>query len=563
MRLSTRSKVSLLISLLSILTIVSAFMFSGLFSRGLATHAANPVAPSPVATTGTLAPVGTVDPMKLPAMTSSASSAVPFSKGVRPIHTKGNGSSIGQMPSAASSALDEQAGKLLQNFNGVGSRDSEKTNFGLEFEPPDQGLCVGNGFVVEPVNSAFTIYRTNGSVVAGPFNVNLLYDEGPRQFTSDPRCYFDPATHTWFAIILFISASNTHARTDIAVNTSGDPTTPWTVYHLDATDDGTNGTPKHPGCPCLGDQPLLGIDSQNLYISTNEFSILGPQFNGAQIYVISRSQLEGQSGKVNFVHFSNLRIGGAIAASVQPAITNGSADAEYFMNSLDPFGTFDNRIGVWAMTQGDEVSQGGIPTLSSMVITSEPYGVPPGAHQKGEKSLLDAGDDRMQQVQYINGNLWGALDTALTIPNDTAPRAGAAWFEVQPSLNDDKIAGATVRKQGYVALSGNYLLYPAIQASPEGTAAIVMTLSGRNFFPSAVYTVLQAGHTAFGPVHIAASGTGPYDPKATRWGDYSWAILSPTQDSFWMATEYIPPLSSQTTDGRRNWGTRVIEVSAG
>src|SRR5690349_23740455 len=42
-----------------------------------------------------------------------------------------------------------------------------------------------------------------------------------------------------------------------SVNTSGDPTTPWTIYHIDATDDGTNGEPSHPGCPCFGDQPLF------------------------------------------------------------------------------------------------------------------------------------------------------------------------------------------------------------------------------------------------------------------------------------------------------------------
>ncbi|HET9919706.1 MAG TPA: hypothetical protein VFQ30_07695, partial [Ktedonobacteraceae bacterium] len=456
----------------------------------------------------------------------------------------------------------QQAGKLLKNFNGVSSLDSENTNFGLEFEPPDQGLCAGNGFVVEPVNSAFTIYRSTGSVVAGPFNVNLLYDEGPHQFTSDPRCYYDSSTHTWFAIILFINSSNTEARTDIAVNPSGDPTKPWTVYHLDATDDGSNGTPSHPGCPCFGDQPLLGIDSQNLYISTNEFSILGPQFNGAQIYAVSKSQLVALAKSVNFVHFSHLSIGGAIAASVQPAITFGPSDAEYFMNSLDPFGTFDSRLGVWAMTNRGAVSQGGVPTLSSLVITSEAYGVPPGAQQKGATSLLDAGDDRMQQVQYIEGHLWSALDTALTIPNDTAPRAGAAWFDIKPSLNGNKIGSASISKQGYVALKGNYLLYPAIQASYTGTAAIVMTLSGKSFFPSAVYTVLQEGQKSFGTIHIAASGTGPYDPTATRWGDYSWAIYDPAQQSFWMATEYIPPVSSQTTDRHVNWGTRVIEVSA-
>ncbi len=234
------------------------------------------------------------------------------------------------------------------------------------------------------------------------------------------------------------------------------------------------------------------------------------------------------------------------------------------MNSLDPNGTFDNRIGVWAMTNRNAVSQGNIPTLSSLVITSEPYGLPPGAIQKGASSLLDAGDDRMQQVQFINGNLWGALDTGVTIPNDTASRAGAAWFKVQPQLDASgkSIGSANIAKQGYVALLGSYLLYPAIQASSNGTAAIVMTLSGSKFFPSVVYTKLQQNGIAFGAINIALNGTGPYNPTSTRWGDYSWAILDPDTNNFWMATEYIPPKSSQTIDGQQNWGTGVIEVSA-
>jgi hypothetical protein len=33
------------------------------------------------------------------------------------------------------------------------------------------------------------------------------------------------------------------------------------------------------------------------------------------------------------------------------------------------------------------------------VATSEAYGVPPGAEQKGASSLIDTGDDRMQQAQ--------------------------------------------------------------------------------------------------------------------------------------------------------------------
>jgi hypothetical protein len=69
------------------------------------------------------------------------------------------------------------------------------------------------------------------------------------------------------------------------------------------------------------------------------------------------------------------------------------------------------------------------------------------------------------------------------------------------------------------------------------------------------------GSTAFGKPVVTAAGTGPYDADATRWGDYAWAVLDTTADAVWMADEYVPALSSQTTDGNNNWGTRVVEVS--
>jgi hypothetical protein len=321
--------------------------------------------------------------------------------------------------------------------------------------------------------------------------------------------------------------------------------------------------PKNPGCPCFGDQPRLGLDANNIYISTDEFSILGPQLNGTQIYAISKADLINHAHAVHIVHYGNLSDGGIQAFGVQPAITLGPANAEYFLNSLDPNGTTDNRLGVWALTNGAAVSSGGVPTLSNVIIGSETYGVPPNAAQQGSPNVINTGDDRMQQVEFINGKLWGALGTALTIPGDTDVRSAAAWFTVQPHLSGQVIGSATLSAQGYVASTGNYLSYPAIAVTANGTAAIVMTLSGDTFFPSAVYTVMRSGHGSLGSLNLAAAGTGPYNLDSTRWGDYSWAIPDPSGGSFWMATEYIPPLSSQTPDGFANWGTRVIEVSAG
>ena len=117
-----------------------------------------------------------------------------------------------------------------------------------------------------------------------------------------------------------------------------------------------------------------------------------------------------------------------------------------------------------------------------------------------------------------------------------------------------------MHRQGYVAVSGNYLLYPALQVAPSGSAAMVMTLTGEKHFPSAAYSLLEGEASAFGPVRVAATGTGPYDKQAERWGDYSWAALDPSGESTWLATEYVPPKSSETTDGLHNWGTRVFRV---
>ena len=261
------------------------------------------------------------------------------------------------------------------------------------FEPPDQGLCKGNGFVLEAVNSAYRIYRTSGTSLRGPFNINDLFNVGGKEFTSDPRCWFDPATGTWFATILFINDSSTASSLLIAVRHDPDPRGLWNEYSIDTTDPGGNG------CPCFGDQPRLGIDQTNLYVTDDEFSILGPQFNGAEMWAFDKSELVAGVASPHFVRFAQLSIDGQLTLAPQPALSTGKPGAEYFLSSLDFNGNGDNRIGVWAMTKRGQVGAGGMPVLSSVVISSEAYAIPPPAPQKGATSTLDSGDDRMQQTR--------------------------------------------------------------------------------------------------------------------------------------------------------------------
>ncbi len=472
-------------------------------------------------------------------------------RSVQVIHAAGAGAPTVQVQSASG-----HDGGVLANFNGVGSLDSAVTNFGAEFEPPDQGLCAGNGYVVEMVNSAFRIYDTRGHTLAGPTNVNAPFHDGFAQFTSDPRCQYDAATNTWFAVVLFLNDTFTGSRLEIAYNTSGDPRTDWSTFKVDTTDA---NAPAANGCPCFGDQPRLGIDAYNIYVGSDNFSINGPQFNGAEIYAISKSDLVHSAANVHFVYYPHLTVDGGQAFGIQPALTSGPAPAEYFLSSLDPNGTGDTRIALWALTDPSRVSSGQTPHLSSLIVNSEAYVSPAPSPQKGSASTLDSGDDRMQQTQFINGEIWGELGTSLIPAGDTAARAGIAWFRVRPQLNGSHLRSATVTAQGYLGSAGNNLLYPALQADGAGHAAMVFTITSAQRFPSAAYSVLS-GDGAFGRPVVFGAGTGPYDANATRWGDYSWAVLDSGSDSVWMATEYVPPASSQTTDGRRNWGTRVIHV---
>jgi hypothetical protein len=495
-----------------------------------------------------------------PAAAASAATVPTRARGARATRPTGSAATGATVGATTSSPVANAAlGRLLQNFNGTSSKDSQFTNFNATFEPPDQGLCAGAGFVLEPVNSAYRIYRTNGTSLRGPFNVNEIFDEGGKEFTSDPRCWYDPTTHAWFATILFLNSTFTEGRIDIAVNPSSDPTGLWTEYQIDTTFDGRDGEPNLAGCPCFGDQPRIGIDQTNLYVTTDEFSINGPQFYGGQIYAISKADLVKGVPNAHFVRFGNLRLGGAVSGAPQPALSIGTPDAEYFLSSLDPNGTGDHRIGLWAMTNRGKVATGGSPTLSKMVVSSEAYSLGPPAQQRGSTSTLDPGDDRMQQASYVGGTLWGELGTGLRPAGDSADRTGIAWFQLRPHITAGELTTGWVR-QGYLASAGHSLLYPAIQPDAAGNAAMVFTLTGKDSFPSAAYAVLSSSGSTFGAPVVAAAGTGPYDKTATRWGDYSFAVPDWSSDSAWFATEYVPPAASQTTTKVNNWGTRVIEV---
>src|SRR5665811_1461253 len=287
--------------------------------------------------------------------------------------------SSGNGISANSGAKAKSNPQFVFGFEGLNLYQQRYARGGNQFtvEPPDQGLCVGNGYVVEAVNDVLNVYNTSGqsvlpdntatNIVAGfPRNVNHAVDlnsfygyapainraTGVRaQFVTDPSCLYDAATQRFFLVVLTLETHPNGAYTlvnhlDIAVSQTANPAGTWNIYRVDVTNDGNAGGVN--ACPCLGDYPHIGADANGFYVTTNAYPWNGNGFDGAQIYAFSKAQLAAGAASVTMVHLDTF---GRVAApsdagSTQPGFTvwpaqspgtgsfeAGAGGTEYFLSS--------------------------------------------------------------------------------------------------------------------------------------------------------------------------------------------------------------------------------------
>lgn len=545
-----------------------------------------------------------------------------------------------QPPVVASTAVDGSTG-LLSSWTGLTGFQQRYANGGNQFsvEPPDQALCVGNGYALESVNDVLRVYRTSGAPATGVVDLNTFYGypaqfnrttgrQGP--FVTDPVCAFDHGSGKFYLAVLTLAVVPTTGEftgrnhLDLAVSQTGNPTGRWNIYRLPVQDDGSQGTPRHKDCPCIGDYPHIGSDANAIFISTNEYPFssdpgrYGNNFNGAQIYAFDKRALATGSSNVNVVQFGNTQIGSGSTATpgftVWPAQVPDSQYAtanngtEYLLGSIageeaqptNPTGMAD-QIAVYAVTNTATIGSSS-PNLALRrhLSNSEVYGVPPRSVQKpGPVPLrdcvaincqgilgtgpgnpneaegpLDSSDSRMQQVYYSGGRIYGALDTVMQVNNNL--QAGIAWFAVAPGA-DPSLATATVTRQGYLGVAHQNVNYPALAVLPNGTGVMAFTLVGGGYYPTAAYA--NFGPAGLSTVQIAGLGRAPQDgfseynsfgsPPRPRWGDYGAAVTSGS--TVFIASEYIAHRCSfaefqrdftcgNTRGFLINWATRISNV---
>jgi hypothetical protein len=354
-----------------------------------------------------------------------------------------SGTGGGGGPSVNSGTKAKSNPTFNSGFEGLNHYQQRYSRGGNQFsvEPPDQGMCVGNGYVVEAVNDVMNVFNaatgasalpdnTATNVVSGfprdvnhAVDLNSFYGYGPAinrttgiraEFVTDPTCLYDAATQRFFLVVLTLEvvpttgAFTTVNHLDLAVSQTSNPTGLWNVYKIDVTNDGTNTGGANPG-PYLGDYPHIGADANGIYLTTNAYPWCCNGFSGAQIYALSKAQLAAGASSVTMQHIdtSGMVNAPSEAGATQPGFTlwpaqspgtqfNGdNLGTEFFLSSNaadeaqkpvsgSPGTRTSNQLIVWSLTNTASLNTSSPSlNLTNEILEVGQYGVPPRQHQPG------------------------------------------------------------------------------------------------------------------------------------------------------------------------------------
>jgi hypothetical protein len=182
-----------------------------------------------------------------------------------------------------------------------------------DIEPPDQGLCAGNGYVVESDNlGEILIFNTRLHRLSQVIPLDTLMGLTTRGWSSggDISCLYDASNGGHWFFTEFVSTSSEQSggaftgcfgavagacQEAIAVTKGSDPYGPYNVYFVKA-----DYNPAEPGYPyLLNDFTKIGTTRDAFLLFYDEYTLNpkvpglgGGGFNGAQQFAFDKTALE-------------------------------------------------------------------------------------------------------------------------------------------------------------------------------------------------------------------------------------------------------------------------------
>ena len=292
---------------------------------------------------------------------------------------------------------------------------------GLDIEPPDQGLCAGNGYVVEDNNiGEILIFNQNLKRVSPVIPLDTVMGLTALNWSSggDISCLYDPSYggHWIFTEIVsassesnegpfngcFAAAAPSDCYEGVAVTKGSSPYGPYNVYFVNA-----NYNPSEPGYPYLfNDFAKISVTRDAFLLFYDEFpnssaypGIGGGGFNGAQEFAFSKKALElgeptmlpnghpnpafnvaienmgtiptpdGTCASDNTYHSPGITCWYAAIPAQAPDPSqwdNSYGGSGFMLDTLDYYGNGDDRLAVFDWTGLDNLDSAGCHSCSGI-----------------------------------------------------------------------------------------------------------------------------------------------------------------------------------------------------
>lgn len=420
--------------------------------------------------------------------------------------------------------------------------------------PPDTNGAVGPRNYVQTVNSAFQVFRKDGTAVTQPMSINRLWTGSggsPCEIRNDgdPIVLYDHLADRWV-----ISQFTTTPPYDecIAVSTSGDPA--GTYYRYGFQLSTTN----------LADYPHLSVWPDGYYMSANMFAD-GTSFIRPQAFVFDRAaMLAGQPATVQLPAVSGATLGSnsdpLLPVDLDGGLPPVTGTPAYFAETYS-----GNSIRLWKFT----TTWGSTPsstlklvsTSSGMGFSAASCGGSPRSTdcvaQPGTAEKLDTvGSRLMFRAVYRNFGDHEAIFLSHTVAATTSPfQAAVRWYEIR----NPGSSTPTVTQFGTYAPDTTSRWMGSIDADRQGNIALAYNVASGAIGPGIRYVgraaadplnIMTTGETSLTGVACAACDQSGVD----RWGDYSSLEVDPTDNcTFWFTGEYAKTASSAS------WYTKIGE----
>jgi hypothetical protein len=395
------------------------------------------------------------------------------------------------------------------------------------FEPPDVTLAAGPGAVVELVNLAARVWRTDGGTAQQVQTLTLssLFQTGGDRLT-DPRVLFDVSSGRFFASISDVDTNSVV----LAVSRSSDPSSGWNVYSFAAA-----------GC---ADQPRLGVADGIVVLGADVFQSCDQNFSpslGGELWIVNKQQLVDGATTVSSTTFGPDRQ----YESLAPVQSLSATSTEYVVALDAPASRVVHLLTV------DGVPPAAVRVQEVASPSVSPVTPPPPALQLrtgpgSRQPSIETNDDRVLDSAWENGKLWLSANSGCIPGGDTTLRSCARVIELATATR-------TVTWDTDVSKSGAYLFYPAIRPDSSGNLVVVYGESSATELPRLVAVGRAPDGSLSTPVTVAQSAS---QHVGGRYGDYFSAARDPLHPELvWVAGEH-----GVDVEGVRGWSTTVAAV---